>query len=67
MRKRKPELISVKMVLWSRQGPVYGLETRFDDGVCLTEPWGSYDATFQLMEMRSEDIRGVAPRSRRPA
>jgi hypothetical protein len=57
MRKRKPELTCVKTILWDPVWKIYGLETIFDDGVVIREPWGSYQETFRMMEIRSKDIR----------
>ena len=65
MKQRKPELTCVKTILRDPVWKVYGLETVFDDGVAVREPWGSYEEAFKMMEIRSKDIR--APRSlRRP-
>jgi hypothetical protein len=56
---KKPELVSVSMIVWDLKRGVYGLVTTFDDGVYIREPWGSYDDTFNMVVARSCDIRGV--------
>ena len=65
MKKRKPELISVKMIAWFPRHGIYGLETLFDDGICYVERWGSYHDTFRMMEIRSKDIRASLLRERK--
>jgi hypothetical protein len=58
MGKRKPELVAVKLVEWYPRRGIYGIVTEFDDGFCYHEPWGSYDDTFNMVRIRSGDIRG---------
>jgi hypothetical protein len=57
--RKKPELVSVSMVVWDSKRGIYGLVTTFDDGVWIREPWGNYDDTFEMVVSRSSDIRGI--------
>jgi hypothetical protein len=57
MRKRKPELISVRMVTWQENLQIYGVVTEFDDGETYSEPWGSKEDTELAVRIRSQDIR----------
>ncbi|MBX9772950.1 MAG: hypothetical protein K2Y71_00950 [Xanthobacteraceae bacterium] len=57
MRKRKPELISVRMVTWQENLQIYGIVTEFDDGETYSEPWGSKEDTELAVLIRMQDIR----------
>src|SRR5688572_24984405 len=57
MRRRKPELISVRMVTWQENLQIYGVVTEFDDGETYSEPWGSKEDTELAVRIRSQDIR----------
>ena len=58
MRKRKPELVAVRMVTWQESLDLYGIVTEFDDGETYSEPWGSKeDIAFWRCGIRSQDIR----------
>ena len=57
MRRRKPELISVRMVTWQENLQIYGVVTEFDDGETYSEPWGSKEDTELAVHIRSQDIR----------
>ena len=57
MRKRKPELISVRMVTWQESLQIYGIVTEFDDGETYSEPWGSKEDTELAVRIRMQDIR----------
>jgi hypothetical protein len=57
MRKRKPELISVRMVTWQENLQIYGIVTEFDDGETYSEPWGSKEDTELAVRIRMQDIR----------
>jgi hypothetical protein len=55
--RRKPELVSVRMVTWQEQIGIYGIVTEFDDGERVAEPWGSREHTWLAVQIRSQDIR----------
>jgi hypothetical protein len=57
MRRRKPELIAVRMVTWQESLELYGMVTEFDDGETYSEPWGSREDTELAVLIRSQDIR----------
>jgi hypothetical protein len=57
MRRRKPELIAVRMVTWQESVDLYGMVTEFDDGETYSEPWGSREETELAVRIRSQDIR----------
>ena len=57
MRKRKPELIAVRMVTWQEGADLYGIVTEFDDGETYSEPWGSREDTELAVRIRMQDIR----------
>ena len=57
MRKRKPELVAVRMVTWQEDIGLYGIVTEFDDGEIYSEPWGSKEDTELAAIIRSQDIR----------
>ena len=57
MRRRKPELIAVRMVTWNEGLGLYGVVTEFDDGETYSEPWGSREDTELAVRIRSQDIR----------
>ena len=57
MRRRKPELISVRMVTWQENLQIYGIVTEFDDGETYSEPSGSKEDTELAVRIRSQDIR----------
>jgi hypothetical protein len=57
MRRRKPELISVRMVTWQENLQIYGIVTEFDDGETYSEPWGSREDTELAVRIRMQDIR----------
>ena len=57
MRKRKPELIAVRMVTWHEGLGLYGMVTEFDDGETYSEPWGSREDTELAVRIRMQDIR----------
>jgi hypothetical protein len=57
MRRRKPELIAVRMVTWQEGLGLYGIVTEFDDGETYSEPWGSREDTELAVRIRMQDIR----------
>lgn len=57
MRRRKPELVAVRMVTWQEDLQIYGVVTEFDDGETYSEPWGSKEDTELAVSIRSQDIR----------
>jgi hypothetical protein len=57
MRKRKPELVAVRMVIWEESIGLYGIVTEFDDGENYSEPWGSCEDTELAVRIRAQDIR----------
>lgn len=57
MRRRKPELIAVRMVSWQENLGIYGIVTEFDDGETYSEPWGSREDTELAVRIRMQDIR----------
>jgi hypothetical protein len=57
MRRRKPELVAVRMVTWQENLDLYGIVTEFDDGETYSEPWGSKEETLLAVRVRSQDIR----------
>ena len=57
--RKKPELVSVSMIVWDLNRSLYGLVTVFDDGYSHREPWGNYDETFHMLKLRSRDIAGT--------
>jgi hypothetical protein len=57
MRRRKPELIAVRMVTWQESAGLYGIVTEFDDGEVYSEPWGSKEDTKLAVRIRTKDIR----------
>jgi hypothetical protein len=57
MRKRKPELVAVRIVTWQEDLGLYGIVTEFDDGETYSEPWGSKEDTELAACIRAQDIR----------
>jgi hypothetical protein len=57
MRRRKPELVAVRMVTWQENLDLYGIVTEFDDGETYSEPWGSKEDTLLAARIRAQDIR----------
>lgn len=57
MRRRKPELIAVRVVTWQENIGLYGIVTEFDDGETYSEPWGSLEDTELAARIRAQDIR----------
>jgi hypothetical protein len=63
MRKRKPELVAVKVVPWDEAYGFYGLLSIFDDGESVSELWGNIKETEMAAAIRRKDIRVISPRS----
>ena len=63
MRKRKPELVAVKVIPWDEAHGFYGLLTIFDDGESVSELWGDIRQTEIAAAIRRKDIRIATPRS----
>jgi len=63
MTRRKPELISVRVIPWDLQRGLYGMLCEFDDGETFGELWGSREQTELAAAIRARDIR---PASARP-
>jgi hypothetical protein len=62
MRKRKPELLAVKVIPWEEAHALYGILTIFDDGETVSEVWGSLKDAESGAAIRREDIRVTSPR-----
>ena len=61
--RRKPELVSVRVIPWDGQQDLYGLFYEFDDGETFGEMWGTREETELASHIRKQDIR---PFSERP-
>jgi hypothetical protein len=57
VKRRKPELISVRVIPWNERIGLYGLFYEFDDGENFGEVWGSREATELAAFIRAKDIR----------
>jgi hypothetical protein len=63
MRKRKPELLAVKVIPWEEAHGLYGILTIFDDGETVSEVWGSIKDAEAVAVIRRKDIRVTSPRN----
>jgi hypothetical protein len=59
MTRRKPELVSVRVIPWEEQQGLYGLVYEFDDGETFGEMWGTREETELAAVIRKQDIRTV--------
>jgi hypothetical protein len=57
MTRRKPELVSVRVIPWEEQQGIYGLVYEFDDGETFGEVWGTREETELAALIRKQDIR----------
>jgi len=64
MTRRKPELVSVRVIPWDVRNGLYGILCEFDDGETVGEMWGTRDETELAAAIRATDI---GPRCIRPA
>lgn len=64
MRRRKPELIAVKVIPWEEARGLYGILTIFDDGETVSEAWGTRHDAELAAAIRRKDIRMTVPRPR---
>jgi hypothetical protein len=58
-RRRKPELIGVRVVPWDESSGLYGMLYEFDDGETFGERWGTREQTELAARVRALDIRPV--------
>lgn len=66
MRKRKPELLAVKVIPWEEAYGLYGILTIFDDGESVSEMWGTVREAEIAAAIRRKDIRVTTPRNITP-
>jgi hypothetical protein len=57
IRRRKPELVCVRVVPWDDRFGLYGLIYEFDDGETISEMWGTRQETELAARIRAQDIR----------
>jgi hypothetical protein len=57
MARRKPELVSVRVVPWEEHLGLYGMIYEFDDGETFGEMWGTREQTELAARIRAQDIR----------
>jgi hypothetical protein len=62
MTRRKPELVSVRVVLWEENQGLYGMVYEFDDGETFAEVWGTREQTELAADIRKQDIRPLSLR-----
>ena len=60
--RRKPELISVRVIPWEEQQGLYGLIYEFDDGETFGEMWGTREQAECVADIRKQDIRRLSSR-----
>jgi hypothetical protein len=60
--RRKPELVSVRVIPWDAQQGLYGLLYEFDDGETFGEMWGSREETELAAAIRKQDIWPLSTR-----
>jgi hypothetical protein len=60
MTRRKPELVSVRVIPWDEKHGIYGLFYQFDDGESFGEPWGTREETALAAAIRKQDIRAIS-------
>jgi len=56
MIRRKPELVSVRVIPWDEAKGLYGIFCEFDDGETVGEMWGTRDETEIAAAIRAADI-----------
>jgi hypothetical protein len=61
MTRRKPELVSVRVIPWNQARGLFGLIYEFDDGETFGEAWGTREETVLAAVIRKQDIR-ISPR-----
>jgi hypothetical protein len=60
MSRRKPELVSVRVIPWNESQGLYGLFYQFDDGESFGEAWGTREETALAAAIRKQDIRKLS-------
>lgn len=63
MTRRKPELVSVRVIPWDMPNGIFGILCEFDDGETVGEMWGTRDETEIAAAIRAADIRPLSARS----
>jgi hypothetical protein len=62
MTRRKPELVSVRVIPWDVQQGLYGLFYEFDDGETFGEMWGTREECELAAAIRAQDILPLSAR-----
>src|SRR6476620_8289184 len=60
MTRSKPELVSVRIILWNEAQGLYGLFYQFNDGESFGEPWGTREETALAAAIRKQDIKAIS-------
>lgn len=57
--RRRPALVSVRVIPWDVANGLYGILCEFDDGETFGEPWGSLEETRVAAAVRAGDMRAI--------